>query len=301
MRSIETAMIVLRALLLPALLAVAPGLSAQTGLKIALVPESTAIVPGATFRVGLHLQPEPGWHTYWKQPGIVGVPTQIDWQLPSGFTAGELEYPGPEPVLMFHIKAQGYRREVLLQTQITAPAGLKHGAEVVLRGRATWMCCGNTCHPGSQVMELKLPVAAASAPDPLWAPFFERERQAYSRESGAWRAEAEETGMQVLLTLRPVEAAVRVLTADELAGLRFYTEDGWINSDEDQKLELDPDGALRVALTRAEVFLGQGTPERLFGVLSRSGGWLAGETWSCLRIAPKIRRAAPLKEPQSRH
>ncbi len=301
MRSIKTVMIVFRALVLPALLAFAPGLSAQTGLKLALVPESSAIVPGATFRVGLLLQPEPGWHTYWKQPGIVGVPTQVDWQLPEGFTAGELEYPGPEPVLMFHIKAQGYRRAVLLQTQITAPADLKPGTEIVLRGRATWMCCGNTCHPGSQVLELQLPVAATAAPDPRWAPVFERERQAYSRQSDAWQAQAEETGMQVTLTLRPASAAARALMADELAGLRFYTEDGWINSDEDQKLELGPDGALRVALTRAEVFLGQGTPERLFGVLRRSGGWLAGETWSCLRIDPKIRRAAPLKEPQSRH
>ncbi len=301
MRSIKTVMPAFRALLLPVLLVLAPGLSAQTGLQLALVPESTAIVPGAIFRVGLHLQPEPGWHTYWKQPGIVGVPTQIEWQLPPGFTAGELEYPGPEPVLMFHIKAQGYKRAVLLQTQITAPADLQPGTEITLRGRATWMCCGNTCHPGSQVLELKLPVAATAAPDPRWAPVFERERQAYSRESDAWQAEAEEAGMKVTLTLRPVADAARALAADELAGLRFYTEDGWINSDEDQKLELGPDGALRVGLTRAEVFLGQGTPERLFGVLRRSGGWLAGETWSCLRIAPKICRAAPLKEPQSRH
>jgi len=301
MRSIETVMPALRALVLPVLLAFAPGLSAQTGLKIALVPESTAIVPGATFRVGLRLQPEPGWHTYWKQPGIVGVPTQIEWQLPPGFTAGELEYPGPEPVLMFHIKAQGYKREVLLQTQMTAPVDLQPGTEITLRGRATWMCCGNTCHPGSQVLDLKLPVAATAAPDPRWAPVFERERQAYSRESDAWQAEAREEGMKVTLTLRPAAGTARALAADELAGLRFYTEDGWINSDEDQKLELGPDGALRLELTRAEVFLGQGTPERLYGVLRRSGGWRAGETWTCLRIAPKIRRAPPLKEPQSRH
>ena len=294
-------MIALRALILPALLALAPCLSAQTGLKLALVPESRAIVPGATFRVGLLLQPEPGWHTYWKQPGIVGVPTQIDWQLPPGFTAGELEYPGPEPVLMFHIKAQGYRREVLLQTQITAPADLKPGTEIALRGRATWMCCGNTCHPGSKELELKLPVAATAAPDPQWAPVFERERQAYSRESEAWQAQAEETGVQVTLTLRPAGAAARALTADELAGLRFYTEDGWINSDEDQRLELAPDGVLRIHLTRAEVFLGQGTPGRLLGVLRRPGGWLAAESWPCLRITPKIRRPAPLKDPQSRH
>lgn len=271
--------------------------SAQNGLKISLVPESTAVVPGATFRVGLFLQPEPGWHTYWRQPGIVGVPTQIAWELPAGFTTGELEYPGPEPVLMFHIKAQGYRRAVLLQTQITAPSDLQPGTSVSLRGRATWMCCGTTCHPGSQVLEVTLPVAASAEPDPQWAPVFERERQAYSRESDAWQAEAEETGMTVTLTLRPVTAQGRPLTVDELAGLRFYTEDGWINSDEDQRFDLLPDCSLRVTLTRAEVFLGEGTPQHLLGVLRRAGGWLTAESWSCLRISPKIRRAAPLKEP----
>ncbi len=271
--------------------------SAQNGLKISIVPESTAVVPGETFRLGLFLEPEPGWHTYWRQPGIVGVPTQIAWELPAGFTAGELEYPGPEPVLMFHIKAQGYRRAVLLQTQILAPPDLQPGTSVTLRGRATWMCCGNTCHPGSQVLEVILPVAGSAEPDSKWAPVFERERQAYSRESTAWQAEAEETGMTVTLNLRPATEQARPLAADELADLRFYTEDGWINSDEDQRLDRLPDGALRVTLTRAEVFLGEGTPERLLGVLRREVGWLKGEGWTCLRISPKIRRAAPLKEP----
>jgi DsbC/DsbD-like thiol-disulfide interchange protein len=301
MRNIETVMSAFRALLLPVLVAMAPILPAQTGLKVALVPESTAIVPGATFRLGLLLQPEPGWHTYWKQPGIVGVPTQMDWSLPEGFKAGELEYPGPEPVLMFHIKAQGYRREVLLQTQITAPADLRPGTEVRLRGRASWMCCGNTCHPGSRELEVRLPVAGSAEPDPRWAPVFERERQAYSRESAAWQAEAEEEGMRVSLTLRPATEAARALTAEEIAGLRFYTEDGWINSDEDQQIELGPNGSLRVGLVRAEVFLGQGTPGQLHGVLRRPGGWLRGEDWPCLRISPKIHRAAALKDSQSRH
>lgn len=276
-------------------------LRAQAGLKIELVPETTAIVPGREFRVGLFIRHDPGWHTYWRQPGIVGVPTQIEWELPAGFRAGELEYPAPESVLMFHIKAQGYERDVLLQTRMTAPADLQPGEKVRLSGLASWMCCGNTCHPGSMRLALEMPVAAKAEPHARWAPLFEKERQAFARESPAWRAEAEEDGMKVTLTLRPEGDAARALAPDEsLDGLRFFTEDGWINSDEDQLFSTAPDGSLTVTLTRAEVFPGGEPPARLHGSIQRQGGWVAGEEWTCLRFAPKITRSGPLKDPQTR-
>ncbi|HCN28095.1 MAG TPA: hypothetical protein DIT64_04810 [Verrucomicrobiales bacterium] len=277
-------------------------LQAQTGLKIELVPETTAIVPGEAFRAGILIQPEPGWHTYWRQPGIVGVPTRMAWELPEGFSAGELEYPGPEAVLMFHIKAQGFKRDVLLQTRITAPGHLKPGETVTLRGRASWMCCGNTCHPGTQILELKMPVACGAEPHVRWAPVFERERETFERESSLWEVEAEENGMTVTVKLRPAGAGARLFAGEAgTEGLRFFTEDGWINSDEEQAFTLTDDGALKVGLTRAEVFLGGGgPPERLHGVLRREGGWEKGQSWPCLRIASKITRRDALKDLQTR-
>lgn len=274
-------------------------LRAQTGLKIELVPETTAIVPGQDFRVGLFIQHEPGWHTYWQQPGIVGVPTEFRWELPEGFSAGELEYPAPESVLMFHIKAQGYERDVLLQTRITAPAHLQPGQKVRLLGLASWMCCGKTCHPGSLKLALEMPVAAKAQPDTRWAPLFEKERQAYARESATWSAEAVEEGMKVRLTLRPIGKRARLFPTELPEALRFFTEDGWINSDEDQHFSTTPDGGLTVTLTRAEVFMGGAPPTRLHGSIQRPGGWVADERWTCLRFAPKIERSEPLEQPQS--
>ena len=155
-------------LVVAALCSLLSAASAQTGLKLQLVPERTAIVPGESFRVGLFIQHDKGWHTYWRQPGIVGVPTTVKWTLPEGFTAGPLEYPEPEATKMFQIKAQGYERDVLLQTQMKAPSNVKPGAKITLKGRAAWMCCGNTCHPDTMELTLTLPVAAKSAPDPRW-------------------------------------------------------------------------------------------------------------------------------------
>ena len=178
-------------------------LPAQTGLKLRLVPETTAIVPGQSFRVGLFIQHEKGWHTYWRQPGIVGVPTTLEWQLPEGFKAGPLEYPEPEATKMFQIKAQGYERDVLLQTELQAPSNLKPGDTITLRGRAAWMCCASTCHPGTLELSLSLPVASVSSPDPAWQPRFAQERARYAQPSDAWSAEASEQGLNVTLTLRP--------------------------------------------------------------------------------------------------
>lgn len=265
--------------------------SAQTGLKLQLVSETTAIVPGQSFRVGLFIQHEKGWHTYWQQPGIVGVATSVAWTLPAGFKAGPLEYPEPEATKMFKIKAQGYERDVLLQTEIQAPAGLKPGSQITLKGRAAWMCCANTCHPDSQELTLTLPVAEKSAPDARWQPVFVKERAAYARASDAWTASAEEKGLDVTLTLRPANPQARRFDpAEKVPQVLFFTEDGWINSDQDQTVTLAKDGSLTIKLVRAEVFFGKGTPSHLLGIVQRQGGWHADSSLRSMRIQPLLRR-----------
>ena len=46
--------------------------------------------PGDTITAAVRLDMSPGWHTYWKNGGDSGAPTKIDWQLPAGVTAGEI-------------------------------------------------------------------------------------------------------------------------------------------------------------------------------------------------------------------
>jgi DsbC/DsbD-like thiol-disulfide interchange protein len=265
--------------------------NAQTGLKLQLVPEVTAIVPGESFRVGLFIQHDKGWHTYWRQPGIVGVPTSIVWKLPAGFKAGALEYPEPESTKMFQIKAQGYERDVLLQTKIQAPAKLKSGEKIMLKGKASWMCCGNTCHPGTMELSLEMPVGVKAAPDTRWQPVFEKERAAYAHPSAAWTASAEEKGLTVTLTLKPASDRARPFPpGSREPNLIFFTEDGWINSDQPQTTHVNSDGTLTLTLTRAEVFLGKGTPDHLRGIVQLEGGWHADRSLRSMIIKPVLRR-----------
>src|SRR5687767_4797431 len=60
-----------------------------------LVGETETIRPGSPFTVGVSLRPAPDWHTYWQNPGDSGLATTVEWKLPAGMTAGELEWPHP--------------------------------------------------------------------------------------------------------------------------------------------------------------------------------------------------------------
>jgi thiol:disulfide interchange protein DsbD len=272
------------------LISLAPA-QAQTGLKLQLVAERTAIVPGKPFTVGLHLQHDRGWHTYWRFPGIVGVPTQMKWDLPKGWKAGPLVYPEPERTLMFQIKAQGFDRDVMLRTEITPPSGLKIGDEVTLTGKASWMCCGDSCHPGTLDLSLTLPVAETAEWNEKWHKLLDQERARAERTSAAWAATASEKGEVITLQLKPVAAAARVSKSQREAGkIIVFTEDGWFDSDKPQTIQRHEDGSLTITLIKADTYLGGGPPQTLRAILRNEEGWEQDADWRCLQISPRIQR-----------
>ena len=60
----------------------APGRSA---VKARLITAQTAAVPGKSLKLAVELTHDAGWHTYWKNPGDVGSPTEFQWTVPSGW------------------------------------------------------------------------------------------------------------------------------------------------------------------------------------------------------------------------
>jgi thiol:disulfide interchange protein DsbD len=265
---------------------------AQTGLKLELVSEQSAVVPGRPFTVGLWIQHDRGWHTYWRFPGIVGVPTQVRWNLPKGWKAGPLIYPEPERTLMFQIKAQGYDRDVMLRTEITPPMTLKPGGQITLSGQVSWMCCGSSCHPGAMNLSLNLPVAEKAALNARWHALIEAERSRAEHRSDAWTAEANEAGREITLTLRPVNASASLRSSQRDAErIIVFTEDGWFDSDKPQSITLHSDGTLFIRLLKADTYLGGKPPAKLRCILRHDDGWVRGETWRCLQIDPLIRRS----------
>ena len=268
------------------LLCLSPALQAEPPLEIRLVSEVKSIRPGEPFYVGLALHHGHGYHTYWKHPGIVGVPTGITWQnLPAGFKAEPIDWPEPEPVLMFQIKAQGYERDVVLPIRITPPANLKAGAVAKLAGKASWMCCNQECNPGFKDLAIELPVSSGTTPDfdAAWREKFEQERTLRPSASAAWQAKAAESEKTIALTLKPLPNAAKI-SAEAAKKIIFFTEDGLIDSNKPQVVRAAEDGTLTFTLMKAEFILGD-KPTHLNGLLLHPPGWLADGSLRCLRVS----------------
>lgn len=130
-----------------------------------LVSEVTGIpASGGTISLGLNQRMQPGWHTYWRNPGESGEPTKIIWTLPTGMSAEEISWPHPERIAFGELANYGFSEQVLLRTEITVPPGLTPGMTVTFKADANWLVCKDICIPEQGTLELTLPVVAGDPP-----------------------------------------------------------------------------------------------------------------------------------------
>lgn len=96
MRRIVLPLITLFAAVAPAIVHAASSPWFQTdGARLRLVtiaaPDAEGMVRGV-----LQIALEPGWKTYWKDPGDAGIPPQIDVSSSMNVTAAEISFPPPQ-------------------------------------------------------------------------------------------------------------------------------------------------------------------------------------------------------------
>jgi thiol:disulfide interchange protein len=133
--------------------------------KASLISDASSIAPGQKFRVGILYHIEPGWHIYWKHAGDSGIPTKIEWRLPEGFKAEDLQWPIPvrekEPG---DLEVFDYANEVLLFATVVAPQNLP-ASPVEIGAKTDWLVCQTSCVPGSAQLSLQLKTGTASGSD----------------------------------------------------------------------------------------------------------------------------------------
>ena len=121
------------------------------------------IAPGKPLWLGLQLRHAPGWHTYWKNPGDSGLPTELQWTLPPGWQAGAIQWPVPQRVQIGNLANYGYENEVLLPVAVTVPQPLPGGTDVDIKLHASWLVCREECIPQEGDFVLRLPLRSSYA------------------------------------------------------------------------------------------------------------------------------------------
>jgi thiol:disulfide interchange protein/DsbC/DsbD-like thiol-disulfide interchange protein len=242
------------AAILSSLLALAP-LAAQGQVQASLVAPELSIQPGREFTVALRMQHEPHWHSYWINAGT-GFPTRIKWDLPPGWSAGEIQW--PTPILIKdskgNVTGHGYDGVLYLPVLVTPPADAKAGTTVILEAAANWLMCADICIPGKQDVSLSLPVADG-APQTNGEIQSEIARMPMPHGAEGWKVAATRgTGAVSLYAAGP----------GEIRDPHFFSESEFIQYDKVQGVEVD---GSQVVLTlpladEAEI------PERLKGLLA---------------------------------
>src|SRR5882762_6350530 len=157
----------------PAAFPLSGNVVATDNVKAHLVSEASAIAPGQSFWVALEFNIRDGWHTYWRNPGDSGQATTLKWQLPPGFTAGDIVWTTPHRFEIPPLVNYGYAKHAVHLVNITAPRDLKAGAPIVLSAKASWLVCSDVCIPEDADLQLKLPVGTQTgAVDPADAALF---------------------------------------------------------------------------------------------------------------------------------
>jgi len=243
----------------------APAHFTGKGVSVQLVSDARVIQPGQTFHLGLQLHHEPGYHTYWQNPGLAGVPTRLVPALPPGFSAGALIYPPPDKVKMAAIRVHGYEHDVLIALPITAPATLPPGP-LTFDVKATWMACLRTCNPGLADLSLTLQTGSLAKPDPAWAPQFQALRESQPPPLTGWTLTARRTGSQIEFFALPPKG----FPLPEQP--QFFSLDNLICSHPVQDWQKDGPG-YRVRLTLSD-YLPENQTE-LKGLLFGQGPWMA--------------------------
>jgi thiol:disulfide interchange protein DsbD len=130
--------------------------------RVELLSQQGAPATGTEILLGVHFILEPGWHIYWINPGDSGQPPSFRWQLPEGFSVGEVKWPRPERMQSSpQLADYGYHGQTLLVVPIRVPQHWRGpAAEIGLEVK--WLICRDICLPDRA--QLHLTLSAGSAP-----------------------------------------------------------------------------------------------------------------------------------------
>jgi len=244
--------------------------------RVELLARQATIKPGSDLCLGIHFILEPGWHIYWINPGDSGQPPSFQWQLPPGFTGGEIQWPRPERMQSSaELADYGYHDEALLMVPIHAPQFINNEQ---LRGlrfavEAKWLVCREVCIPEHATLELFLQ-SGASKENPATANLFaDAEKLLPIAMPHGWKVEAESRKDSFLLTI----AASKPITK----AIFFPLDSGQIDNPAPQTLQPTTQGA-KITLKKSDLLI---KPIKLLrGVLVIPGG-------------PAYRIEAPVRQP----
>ncbi|MGB8540140.1 MAG: protein-disulfide reductase DsbD domain-containing protein [Candidatus Acidiferrales bacterium] len=169
---------------------------------IEIVAQNESIEPGRDFNLALHFQLDKGWHIYWANPGDSGEPPRVEWRMPKGVTAEEIEWPAPHRLGTSTIVDYGYQEAVTLIVPVRTEKNLAAQQSAQIDARVKVLICREMCIPGKAQLSLTLPVKSqTAAPNSKAAGLFAAARKSLPQHAPqGWKFSVDDTKSSFVLT-----------------------------------------------------------------------------------------------------
>ncbi|MDE3114945.1 MAG: thioredoxin family protein [Pseudomonadota bacterium] len=162
--------------------------------------------PGRVVWLAIRQVVQPGWHTYWVNPGETGLPTSVSWNLPAGVSAGDIQWPVPQRLTTGPIVDYGYTGSSTMLVPLSVAPSAKIGAAPAT-ATVSWLACAQMCVPESATIAFDLNKASGDAA------LFAAARAALPR---SFAGTAAFSSSKTELTVTMTDAVLQGVTADNV-------------------------------------------------------------------------------------
>jgi DsbC/DsbD-like thiol-disulfide interchange protein len=132
---------------------------------VRLISSHQGFRPGAASSLGVQVKLRPGWWTYWRAPGDMGMPPDFNWSGSQNLKwTPELFWPKPLQRTSFGHALRVYRDEVVFPLRVVAADPAK---PLKLNLNMTFGVCKEVCIPNVADVVLELPPGQGALPAPI--------------------------------------------------------------------------------------------------------------------------------------
>ena len=285
----------LLAILFCVALGVFPARAATTAVDLILSADTAR--PGDTVMAGIRMKMQPGWHTYWRNPGDAGIATTVAWTLPPGVTAGAIQWPVPEKIITPPLTSYAYSDEVTLLVPLKIAAGKATGP-LELKANVKWQECKDLCVLGQKEVTGSLAIGPETTPS-LNASLLEiaatklPESDAKLAVSAHWEAEGD-----------PRPMILEWQSTNEPAEADFFPYENENYEVKGETVRL-PEAAGKIQLRKLVGKSGDAWPTKIDGLLmtraDKAGAWRGREVSLMLPVLAEATAPASALPPPANH
>lgn len=133
---------------------------APQNVRASIAAETNMPAPGDKVTVAIIMDPKPGWHDYWLNPGDAGTPLELEWKFPAGVTAGPIRAPVPDTLIVSGFMNHIYKTSHAFLIDVKIPASASVGQKLNIKVDARWSACSDmVCVPEGSSFAVPLTVS----------------------------------------------------------------------------------------------------------------------------------------------